>query len=168
MKTGYFDTNTDYDFTLRTFWEEKNGTVTPTKIQAQSKTYGDTWFLGGTIKVNGVTALTMSYQYPATHYFEVYGVGDSWLDITGDKPVSVGPITDKAKATIEIDVVLYRNVSSPKPELTASVEIPLTTGLVQIQTVGGVKRHRAYIKQDGQAVPLATVTKKDGTIKYCT
>lgn len=49
------------------------------------------------------------------------------------------------------DVVLYRDSSSPKPELTGSAEIPQTAGLVRLMTATGVKAHRGYVMQGGEA-----------------
>lgn len=168
MASSYFDTNTKSGFTMRVFWEEKNGTVTPTDLRVRSTVYGGKWFPGGTIKIDGITALTMDYSSPATHSFHVYGVGEDWLEVSGDKPASVGPITDKAKATITVEVELYRDSSTSKPKLTGSAEIPLTTGLVRVKTAGGVKRCRAYVVQGGVAAPAAAVAKQNGNIKYCT
>lgn len=172
MKTGYFDTPEVSGFTWRTHWEEKNGVVTIPKLQLRSKTYaGPTWYPKGEIAVNGVPILKMDYANPATHAFSVYSAGDAFLDIevlSGQElPISTDMIA-AGKAVVTVNVELYRNSSSVKPVLSGSAEIPLTTGLVQIQTTNGVKRHRAYTKQGGKAVPLATVMKKDGTIKYCT
>lgn len=172
MKTGYFDTPEVSGFTWRTHWEENNGVITIPNLQLRTKTYtGPAWYPKGEIAVNGVTILTMDYANPATHAFYVYGAGDTFLNIQALSGQALPISTDMiaaGKAVVTVNVELYRNSSSVKPVLSGSAEIPLTTGLVQIQTAGGVKRHRAYTKQGGETVPLATVMKKNGTIKYCT
>lgn len=172
MKTGYFDTPEVSGFTWRTHWEEKNGAVAVTRLQLRSKTFtGPTWYPKGNISVNGIQLLTMDYASPATHAFSLYSAGESFIDIevlSGQAlPVSTGVIAS-GKAVITVNVELYRNSSTAKPVLTGSAEIPLTTGLVQIRTASGAKRHRAYVKQGGKNVPLAALANDGGRIKYCT
>lgn len=172
MKTGYFDTPEVSGFTWRTHWEERNGAVSVTGLQLRSKTFaGPIWYPRGSIAVNGVPLLTMDYASPATHAFVFDSAGDRFVDIdilSGQAlPVSTGVIAS-GKAVITVNVELYRNSSSTRPVLSGSSEIPLTAGLVQIQTANGAKRHRAYIKRGGKIVPEAAVVKRGGKITYCT
>ena len=172
MASGYFDSETVNGFTLRTFWEEKNGVLTVPNVQLRSKEYtGPTWYPKGEIAVNGVPILKMDYANPATHAFSVYAAGDTFLDIevlSGQTlPVS-SEVIKTGKAVITVNVELYRNSSTSKPVLTGSAEIRLTAGTVRVQTAGGVKRHRVSVIQDGEPVPMAAVVKQGGGIKYCT
>lgn len=179
MKTGYFDFDaepgTGEGFTLRLNWMEKNGVVTLIEgsgVQLRTTEYaGPAWYPGGEIAINGVPLLEMDYNDNATHAFAVWSASDVFVDIDAINgqglPVSSGKLAT-AKAVITVNVELYRNGSSPKPKFTGSAEIPLTIGLVQIQTAGGVKRHRVYAKQGGKIVPMAAVVKHGGSIKYCT
>ena len=172
-KTGYFDTPEVDGFTWRTHWEEKNGAVTIPKVQLRSTIFaGPAWYPDGEIAVNGIPVLSMDNASPGTHVFYVGGAGSTFIDISAINngqalPVSSELITT-GKAVITVNVKLYKNSSTSQPVLSGSAEIPLTTGLVQIRTAGGVKRHRAYIKQGGEIVPLAAVVKQGGSIKYCT
>ena len=170
-KAYYFDTEPDSGFTLRTHLEESNGMVSVTKMQLQSKNYaGPVWYPGGDVKVNDEVVLSMSYLGSATHMFSFSSAGDAWVDIeklTGVAlPVSSGKVKT-LKATISVDVTLYRNSSSIKPVLSGSIEISVVSGAVRIETTDGVKRARAYVKHNGVAVPTQAVTNKDGNIMYC-
>lgn len=171
MKTGYFDTPEVSGFTWRTYWEERNGAVSVTGLQLRSKNFSNVWYPGGTISVNGVPVLTMDFNSPATHSFSIWQVGDTFVPIQvqsgASLPVSSERITGSC-AKITVAVTLYRDSGSPRPTLTGSAEIPLTAGLVRIQTANGAKRHRAYIKRGGKIVPAAAVVKHGGKIKYCT
>lgn len=174
MKTGYFDFESASGFTLRLNWKEENGVVTliaPTGIQLRSREYsGPTWYPKGTISVNGKPLLEMDYASPATHAFSLYSASDVFVDIetlSGKSlPVSTEKITAE-KAVITVDVELYRNGSSPKPRFTGSAEIKLLSGLVRIQTTNGPKRHRAYVKRNGQPVPVTVQVKHSGKITMC-
>jgi hypothetical protein len=172
-KTGYFDTQEVDGFTWRTHWEEKNGVITIPKIQLRSTVFkGPSWYPDGEISVNGVPVIRMDNTSPGTHVFYIGGAGSSFIDISvinnGQALPVRSDVINAGKAVITVNVKLYKDSSTPQPVLTGSAEIQVTTGLVQIQTSGGVKRHRAYIKHGGKIVPLGAVAKHGGSIKYCT
>ena len=155
MATGYFDvTNTNYGMTIRTHYEEVNGTISITNIQLQSTKYGGgtnyAWFPGGTIKIGDQTVLTMSYNNPATHAFSIYGVSEDWSDIYN---ISSGVAIDDLPSVtvgapsvvISVDIELYRDSSTGKPTLSGSTTIEVSTGFVYIDNGSGYEAYMVYI-----------------------
>lgn len=145
----YFDTEEVSGFTFRTFLEENAGIVKVTNIQLRSRTYGGpTWNPGGEIAVNGKTLLEMNYNDPATHAFNVYSAGESFIDVqklTGQAlPVTSDRIT-AAKATITVNVTLYRNSSSARPKLTGSYSIDIASVLAMVNNGSAFQQKQAAI-----------------------
>lgn len=128
-----------YGFAMRIFYGERLGVITVTNIHLQSTVYGaGTVFPGGEIKVDGETILTMDYNSPATHAFSVWGPSASWLEIETmgggtPFPVSSKAITNKTNVTLSANILLYKSGMSARPELSGSVSVPLTLGLVYIK-----------------------------------
>lgn len=148
----YFDTSTVTGSTIRIHYEEDLGVVTITNIQLQSKTFGGgtsyAWWPGGTIKVNGEPVLTMDYRGTATHYFPVYGAGDSFIDIQAQNGVweSVSSSQIFSESTeITVDITLYRTDGRYIYDLIGSESVNLTVGLVYIDTGSGLEPALAYI-----------------------
>lgn len=146
----YFETNTANGFTARIYYEEENGVISITDIQIQSKTYGGpTWYLGGEIKIDGTTVLSMSYKNPATHAVNVFSAGESWIPIqvvNGTAlPVSSGLIVGKTSVDITVNIELYRDGSSPTPDLSGSVTVSVSAGFVYIDSGSGFEAYECYI-----------------------
>lgn len=127
---NYFDV-TNAGFTLRVYYEEKLGVVTITDVRLQSQVYGGTWFPGGTIRVNDIPVLTMSYNAPATHSFYFFSIGEDFVQSSPKVSGSSEKILAN-KATLSVDVTLYRNSNTDKIKLSGSVTIDLSAGVVYI------------------------------------
>jgi hypothetical protein len=166
MASGFFDTPEVSGFTWRTFYKEVGGIVTITDLQLRSRVFGGPdWYPGGEISVNGIVILKMDYDNPATHVFDITGASDKFVScrtLNGQAlPVS-SPRLATRKAEIAVSVQLYRNQNTVKPELTGSVEIPLTTGIVHVKVGGEVKRCRAVVKIGDKIKPCMVGTIHEG------
>lgn len=138
----YFDVSGN-GFTLRIFYEVKLGVVTITAIQLQSTEYKGTFYPGGTIRVNDVPVLAMSYNSPATHSFYFLSAGETFVSMDthfgAEPPVSSGKILAN-KATISVEVTLWRD-SDTRFYLSGSEDVDMNAGVVHI----GDKAYMPYI-----------------------
>ena len=132
-KTGYFDTNVDRGFYLRTHLEESGGVISVTGMKLWSGNYTGGWFPGGAVKVNGVEAIKMDFNSPATHSF-YFGSVDTWADIvtlTGQALPVVSQKITGGKAVIDVDVTLFKDMDSPRPRLTGTYTIDIAAVLAK-------------------------------------
>lgn len=136
-------------FTLRVYYEQKGGKITITDVKLRSQTYKGTWYPGGKITVNGVTVLEMNYNSPATHAFNFYSAGDSfisWQVLTGQSlPVTSQKIQTE-NAEIKVEVTLYRDSSTAKTSLSGSANVTMETTEEEEEETGLI-----YL-DDGQTV----------------
>jgi hypothetical protein len=149
---AYFDTDTSRDFTMRVHYDNSTpGYITIQKVQLQSKTYNNKWFPKGTIKINGETVLNMDYANPATHVINVGTPGETWYDMTVANPNGIPlPVSNPTKITassvrVEISVQLYRDGSSPTPNLTGAETVYMSAGLVYIANGSKFEAYEVWI-----------------------
>ena len=152
MATGintYVDFPGPGGFTFRVFLEETydvagNYSYAPvTGISAQAKTYGGTWYLGGTVSVAGAVLATMDYHDPATHLFTVGVVGDKWYSVSaiqGGKsfPWATGKIYHNADGSktieVSVNITLWRKSGDPTFTISGTKSVNLT----QIPRASGI------------------------------
>lgn len=82
-KSGSFTIAGSDDFSAKVTWTETYDTVANTSVVSvnlsiQSGTYLGTYYLGGTVKVNGSNVVSMSYYSPATHKVDVSAGSTYW------------------------------------------------------------------------------------------
>jgi hypothetical protein len=114
-KSGSFELTGNKGITMEISWEEtydistNKSTVKITKIRAKSSAYYSTYYLNGTIKINGTTAITMNsttgthsvYTSSLNTYFNVVE-GDGGATATG----SVSGITHNNDGSKSVDIVV--------------------------------------------------------------
>lgn len=155
--SGYFDLAGSENFTGRFFYSEEYDKVTGkrlvsiTGISIQSTVYGGTWYPGGTVSVNGQALQTMVYEGKTTHMVTA-GASEAWYEVKAIElwglyfPWTSEEIESNAdgscQATIDVDIKLWRNSSSPTITIQGSQVIELTK--VNLGPRAFVRRNGAY------------------------
>ena len=139
-KSGYFDIPGINGFTARVYWSEtydlnaNKSKIYIDKISIQSTIYGNMFYPGGTLSIDGTVIREMSYIAPATH--SVYlNAGTSWWEISPIGSANAFPwvsgeiehYADGSKViTISLDILMWRSDIGPILGPTGSTTIELT------------------------------------------
>lgn len=139
-KSGYFDIPGINGFTARIDWSEtydlnaNKSKISIDKISIQSTIYGNMFYPGGTLSIDGTVIREMNFNAPATH--SVYlNAGDYWWEISPIGSANAFPWVsgeiehdaDGSKViTISLDILMWRSDIGPILGPTGSATIELT------------------------------------------
>lgn len=155
----YFDTPASGGCVIRVYYKNTSpGVVSITHVHIKSEYSTGKWCPKGTITINGETVLTMEYNHPATHKFEISSTGTNWYPMTAltDSPHSgtplpvsnVNKITTNS-ATIAISVQIYKDNDGSTKNLSGTSTVAITPynagGYVYIDNGSSWDKYEVYI-----------------------